>query len=151
MRQQGFTLIELMIVVAIIAILAAISVPAYQDFIVRSRLTGVLGNMSACKLNAVEFYQTNAGWTTSGGANIAGFDLCSKPTGTRYIQAAGLTISATGIIIAVTRNLGASVPNGAVLSMSPQLNGVNVTGWICGATADGTTLESRYRPGSCQG
>ncbi len=149
MYDKGFSLIELMIVVAIVAILAAISIPAYQDFMVRSRLTDVLGAMSACKLNAVEFYQENAGWTDAGGVSIDNFDLCSRPQGTKHIEPGGLTIDPNGVISAVTRDLGPGVPDGGVVTMSPQFNGLNVTGWICGAA--GTTLEARHRPGSCQG
>ncbi len=151
MRERGFTLIELMIVVAIVAILAAISIPAYRDFTVRARLTDVLGAMSACKLNVVEFYQQNSGWNTNNGVNISALNLCNRPQGTQHIQPAGLNIGPAGVISASIRNLGAGVPDGSVLTMRPRINGLNVTGWTCGDGADGTTLEPRYRPGSCQG
>lgn len=58
-KQQGFTLIELMIVVAIVGILAAIAIPAYQDYIKRSKMTEVSASMGACKTSVTEYYQTN--------------------------------------------------------------------------------------------
>ena len=80
MAQKGFTLIELMITVAIIGILAAIAIPAYQDFSVRARVSEVLSAMSACKLTAVEFYSANGGWSTFGlKQSPRGSEKCTRP------------------------------------------------------------------------
>src|ERR1700757_428361 len=71
--QQGFTLIELMIVVAIIGILAAIAIPAYQDYTVRSKVTELINAAGVCKTSVAEYYQTKGGMppdiTTSGCSN----------------------------------------------------------------------------------
>ena len=75
--QQGFTLIELMIVVAIIGILAAIAIPAYQDFTIRSKVTELINAAGVCKTSVAEYYQakgqfpgaTDSGCSTVGTAN----------------------------------------------------------------------------------
>ncbi len=151
MRQKGFTLIELMIAVAIVGILAAIAVPAYRDFQVRARVSEVLGSMAACKLSAIDFYNENNGWNqVNTGVNIQAFGLCDN-NGSRHVQANGTTIGPAGIITALTQNLGAGIADGQALTMSPILQGFEIRGWVCGAPGDGTTLAARYKPGSCQG
>ena len=151
LAQKGFTLIELMIVVAIVGVLAAIAIPAYSDFMVRSRLTEVLGAIGACKLSATDFYLENNGWNSiRTGANISTLNLCNSP-GSRYVVPAGVTINPQGTILAATQNMGAGVVDGQVLTMRPVLQGNEIRGWICGDPADGSTFESRHKPGSCQG
>ena len=85
--QQGFTLIELMIVVAIIGILAAIAIPAYQDYTVRSKVTELLNAAGVCKTSVAEYYQskgampatvTEAGCSTEGTANSAAPTVATK-------------------------------------------------------------------------
>ena len=78
--QQGFTLIELMIVVAIIGILAAVALPAYQDYTVRSKISEVLLAMSACRTSITEVYQT--GGTPPGGTNWG----CESNNTSKYVR-----------------------------------------------------------------
>src|SRR3569623_1165800 len=87
--QQGFTLFELMIVVAIIGILAAVALPAYQDYTTRSKITEVNLQVDACKTAVTEYLQTNGSFPAD--ANAAG---CNSAVSTKYM-AAGLTESST--------------------------------------------------------
>ena len=94
-KQQGFTLIELMIVVAIIGILAAIAIPAYQDYTIRAQVSEGLNLTGACKAAVTEFYQDTGGFPTdnteAGLANAA--DIEGKYTVSVTVEAGGLCVA----------------------------------------------------------
>ena len=148
--QQGFTLIELMIVVAIIGILAAVALPAYQDYTIRAKMSEVILAMSACRTSITEVYQTGG---TPPGANNWGCENVSS----KYVNA--LRTDDNGVVIATVTGISASV-NGSNVTLIPMINGTTTAqtannmgeglfGWICGGT--NTQVSPNYLPGSCRG
>jgi type IV pilus assembly protein PilA len=146
-NQKGFTLIELMIVVAIVAILAAIALPAYQDYMKRSKVSEAAATAGACKTSVAEF----AAAKNALPANIdeAG---CSN-TATQYVSAVDVT---TGVIQVTITNVD-SVLDGSSLFLTPTsdaalataaVDGDSIVGWHCGTDAGAT--EYRFLPASCR-
>ena len=148
-KQQGFTLIELMIVVAIIGILAAIAIPAYQDYTVRSKVTELVNAAGVCKTSVAEYYQakgtmppdeTIAGCSNVGTANSAAPKVAAA--GTIQVDASG----GLGTQLGATKTYGlkASCQGAACAGDKP------ITGWDC-TTANGmTNILPKYLPASCR-
>jgi type IV pilus assembly protein PilA len=149
--QKGFTLIELMIVVAIIAILAAIAIPAYQNYLIRTQVTEGVTLMDGPKIAEQEFY-ANRGEFTAIPAS-AGLAPATSVTGKYVLSVDVADSTATKAIIKSTFN--ATTANKAIQSGVVTLTGTvptnseNVT-WTCGITADGTTVDSKYLPAGCR-
>jgi len=144
--QKGFTLIELMIVVAIIGILAAVAIPSYQDYTARAQVTEAVGLSSGFKTGMAEFYADKGVWPafiTSVGDTVSG----------KYVETVEITtgqgLSTTLLITATMRSTGVnSGISGSTYTLSTIDGGKR---WACGQlSSTAGTLASKYLPGACK-
>jgi len=149
--QKGFTLIELMIVVAIIGILAAVALPAYQDYTKRAKLSEVILAASGCRTTISERYQTALPLPTAGSWG------CESSTATsKYV--AVIQTNDTGVVsVQVSTAINDALINNTWISLAPSspgggtlAAGSTIKSWICGpSTASGTPVK--FLPSSCRG
>ncbi|MBL8330453.1 MAG: pilin [Rubrivivax sp.] len=152
--QQGFTLIELMIVVAIIGILAAVALPAYKDYTIKAKMAEVVLAASQCRTTVAEVYQTAPAGTAPQANNWG----CGEGTSsTKHVESVATT--ADGIIVITTRNFGETEIDGKTIQLAPltaagqPLTVANIPAQVgqfkCGPGVN-SPVPAKFLPGSCK-
>lgn len=136
--QQGFTLIELMIVVAIIGILAAVALPQYQDYTIRTRVSESVTLADGQKTAVAEFYNANSRFPASNAS--AGIASAGSIIG-KYTN--GVTVSGSGVITASVNSTNTGT--GGNMVFVPTANGGSIS-WSCTTS----TVAAKYRPSNCR-
>lgn len=162
--QKGFTLIELMIVVAIIGILAAIAIPAYQDYTIRSQVTEGLNLASAVKAGVAETYAQTGEWPVDMVA--AGGDSGGALPSGKYVES--VDVDNGTIVITFGNDANAQLADAAAntLAIRPRISENNDVVWLCGeytgadvtglddpatpSAVVATTVDGKYLPQSCR-
>jgi type IV pilus assembly protein PilA len=144
-QQKGFTLIELMIVIAIIGILAAIAIPAYQDYTIRSKVSEGLNLAGAAKLAVAETYDSNGGFPV-GNNQSYGLPLAASIAG-NYVASVGIPTGGNGVITITYKGSGVGAgADSATIVMTPNTSSPGAMGWDC----TGGTMPNKFRPATCR-
>jgi len=142
--QQGFTLIELMIVVAIIGILAAVAIPSYQDYTARAQVSEAMSLTSGIKTSIAEWYADKGGFPADPAS-------VSATTTGKYVGS--ITFSTSGSYFFIDATMASSGVNADIQGKTFRLETTDANQWKCGSQVDnapGSALADQYLPGACK-
>lgn len=142
-QQSGFTLIELMIVIAIIGILAAIAIPAYQDYLVRTQVSEGFALASGSKVAVAEYYSNKGQWPTN---NATAGQAAPADIRGKYVSQVSIVNGVISAELGVEVNTAVA---GGVIVLSPTFEGGSYN-WKCYPSATGTTIATKYLPSACR-
>ncbi len=141
-KQQGFTLIELMIVVAIIGILAAIAIPAYQDYTIRAQVSEGLNLSGGAKAAVTEYFQDRG--ILPADNSTAGLELAANIQGKYVLQ---VTVTAGVIDVQYGKSAHATI-SGMAIQLTPDTTSAGSVQWICDSAA--TEIADKHLPAACR-
>jgi type IV pilus assembly protein PilA len=148
--QKGFTLIELMIVVAIIGILAAVAIPQYQDYTVKAKLSKVSGYAQPIKTAIALFYQEQGGFGFATD-NWASIGLAAAPSSTNEVQGNASITTGTGAVVLTLTNIkatasptGGTAIDGSTITMTPT-PGSTAIDWVNSCTSTDPIIKNYYK------
>ena len=140
-KAKGFTLIELMIVVAIIGVLAAVALPAYSDYTIRARVSEVILAGSACRNDVTEYVQTEAAAPVTS-------DVTCTSGGTQFVNTVDWDVTTSGAVTATATSdsrLGAAINESIILTPDISVADATILSWACT-----TTMDPQFVPSSCK-